>query len=394
MKKKKHLTTLVCLIVGMLVLTSAVYANYDSASGYSNYKDALKYLAFNTNNVTIEGSIVLSLDGEELLNQGVAAKYENGENKNSIYSYAETNGEKTYQQYVYDNGKEYVNYDPETNSYYSWEYDSSYSSGAENLMGVDMNDSTERKAIRFAELLADTLVGDLKNNVVLVSQQDGVREYAINLSQSQIPEVVNAGLSFLFTASNAAYAGYEDQGVPSSAPCYVSYEDYYETFQVWCASNLGEESLTEEDMEALMRGEHDDQDRLGELMYEMDDHYETVLTELGDEGILHVAGDGSYTLYATEEEYDIAMGYTSENYFNSTDVMLLMGDDPYISDAVCKVTLDEEGRLIANYIEATLTGVDENGQAHSATLKINAVISDYGTTVADVFDAEGKIEGR
>ena len=39
-KQKRHFVTAVCLLVGMMVLTTSVYANYDNANGYSNYKSA------------------------------------------------------------------------------------------------------------------------------------------------------------------------------------------------------------------------------------------------------------------------------------------------------------------------------------------------------------------
>ena len=63
-KQKRHFVTAVCLLVGLMVLTTSVYANYDNANGYSNYKSAVKNLLLSTDNVTIDGEFGFYLDGE------------------------------------------------------------------------------------------------------------------------------------------------------------------------------------------------------------------------------------------------------------------------------------------------------------------------------------------
>ena len=56
-KQKRHMITAVCMLVGLMVLTTSVYANYDNASGYSNYKSALKNLLLETDNVTLDADV-------------------------------------------------------------------------------------------------------------------------------------------------------------------------------------------------------------------------------------------------------------------------------------------------------------------------------------------------
>ena len=63
----------------------------------------------------------------------------------------------------------------------------------------EQDNETMGKIIRFVELAGDTLVGDLKNNIVYVSGDDDSASYEINLDAIQIPELANAGLSAFFS---------------------------------------------------------------------------------------------------------------------------------------------------------------------------------------------------
>lgn len=277
MKHRKHFITLVCLVVGMLVLTTAVYANYDDAQGYTNYKNALKHLAFKADNFTADYDAKIMIDNDAVNTFSGNFKCADGDRSHFEKSKDTFDGEEYISEYyTYTYGDTYYSYHPKTNKYYKGEI---YNEGNATLMGTD--DATTKKAVRFAELLTDTLVGDLKNNVILESSKDGIKEYSIQVSGNQIPEIVNAGLSLAFTASN------------------------------------------------------------------------------------------------------------SEDYEN--EVTSKFGNDPYIDKVNFRVTLDEEGRLLENSMEATMAGVDKKGNKHTATMEVNAKISDYNNTKVDVFNPEGKI---
>ena len=276
MKRKKHFITFICLLIGMLVFTTAVYANYDNAKGYSNYKNALKNLAFEANNYTAKYDMTIKIDEERTHSSSGIYKCADG-NKSQYtkgLDYYDGQIRSNYESYYYEYGNKSYSYFPEEDKYYQAEINRE---GNGSLMGT--NDATAKKAVRFAELLADMLVGDLKNNVILTSSEEGINKYIINVSGNQIPEIVNAGLSLLFTENN---------------------------------SN------------------------------------------------------------------------------NRDQEMAKFGNDPYIDDVTFKVTLDKEGRLVENQIEAALVGEDENGEKHTAVMKGNLTIFDYETTVVDVFDPEGK----
>lgn len=280
MRRRKHFITLVCLVVGMLVLTTAVYANYDDAKGYTNYKNALKRLAFEENNFSAEYNSKITIDGKDIMS--AQAKYKCADGNNSQYSKTEDllkDKNNVYEYYSYVTGENTYNYYVDTNEYYQGK-------ASKNQTGslIPMDDATSKKAVRFAELLTDAIVGDLKNNVVLESTENGIKNYSIQVSGNQIPEIVNAGLSLMFTAGNNVQ--------------------------------------------------------------------------------------------------------NTDNYEN--EITAKFGNDPYIDNVNMKVSLDEKGRLVGNKIEASLAGVDKSGMKHTAVLKVDGKVYDYGKSKADTFNPEGK----
>lgn len=74
-------------------------------------------------------------------------------------------------------------------------------SSCDSMGDSDEDDrETVDKIVRFVELIGDTVVGDLKNNIVYVSGDDNSSTYEISLDAMQIPEFVNAGMSAMFSS--------------------------------------------------------------------------------------------------------------------------------------------------------------------------------------------------
>jgi hypothetical protein len=368
-KHRKHFITLTCLVAGMLVLTSAVYANYDNAGGYSNYKNAVKNLVFEADNYTADADMKLIIDGKAVNNSKVIYKCNNGDTSQYMQNEENFDGEPVKTElYTYAQGKMKYSYFPKTNEYYESESDT------ENRKTiVPLDDATSKKAVRFAELMADTFVGDLKNNVTLVSEEDGVRKYSIHVEKSQIPEIVNAGLSLMFTANNNS----------TMDGSYVTYDNYEKAFEAFYKektgkeySELGYENLSESEMQTI-----------NDCYNEFDEKYEDILDDKGDKGMLVVLEDGDYEYYDTYEEY-----MQSENISSQLQTMAMFGDEPYIDDVTMNVTLDAKGRLAENYLEASLVGKDEDGEKHTATMKIDSKIYDYDNTIVEEFETKGKIK--
>lgn len=195
--KKKYFRALAGLGAGAVLLSAAVFANYDSANGYTNCKTALKGL-LDCDNMSIDHTTEVSLDGERAMayygslkvhgggNPSFRAEqtYEEGDaswmsieqmqDGNRIYAYIDENGEK--------HGR-YYQTDTETKS-----------------VVAQMNESGNNlgnKVVSFAETIGDALIGDLKNNFVLTSEEDGSATYSVSLTREQMPSYVNSGISVL-----------------------------------------------------------------------------------------------------------------------------------------------------------------------------------------------------
>ena len=385
-KTRKHFLTVVCLLIGMLVLTTSVYANYDNANGYTSYKAALKHLALETNNVTLDASVAFEIDGKEIMMEQVAQKIT--PNGKSTYSKSVEAPDYLYEVYTYEDGKYCIRYFPEENAYYQWE-DNYVSSSMENLIGVDMDDKTTNKLARFMELGVDMLIGDLKNNVVLLSNDDGVREYSIDVATNQMPEIVNAGISLLFSSVNYDY----------SERNFTTYDDWMVTFGNFWTEKMGTEfpedlyngNLSDDELaDVLAEYGYADYDEFWEECSEVEqefwEKYDNIFyEEKGGKGVIVILEDGSYDYYESYYEY-----LDANEEFSEANLYRMFGDEPVVQGAKMIVKINDNGELLYNYAEATLIGYDDEGNAHTATVKINLSASDYGTTVPDTFDATGK----
>ncbi len=414
MKGKKHFRTFVILLAGMLLLSTAVYANYDSANGYSNGKAALKYLALKADDFTGQAEARLSIDGKTFIKTGYDVERAGKAMNTRNYSYYyDEDGElrDSDDRYYYEDGSMYYSYDPNSNSYYGWE---SNGVSGKGFLGADeiVPGSSEAKAVRFVELLADTLVGDLKNNVVMTGENDGIKHYSVSLSKGQVPEFVNAGLSFVFTASNNSLYDYDNN--------MVTYEDYNQSIRDYVYAHYDEETakavcayymgwydseaqalrfggktevtipMTQEEYDAMMDVYNRDNEawqKLDEIYNEACNYYESILQDEYDgKGVLEIRADGSMEHYDTYAEYKKANSY---DYYED-NIMMLLGDDPYVEEAILNFSLDKEGRLVDVAASGTLSGRDREGEKHSFTMDIDAAFSDYGCTVPAAFDPSGK----
>nr|WP_315023038.1 hypothetical protein [uncultured Aminipila sp.] len=366
-KGRKHAVTATCLLAGMFVLTSAVYANYDDARGYTNYKEAIKDLAFYQDNFSADGEMSILVDGEKMATIKGALKLDGNDYYIRTVSEDSLNKEQSKSEsiQVYKDGKAYYYY-PDSNSYLE-------SEGTESLR-PDMSDPAVKKGIKFAELFADSMVGDLKNNFVLASKDGDNRTYSVNVSGSQIPEVVNAGISLMFTAANNA---------DMSQSSYVTYENYEKTLASYYEEQTGKKIADDFYDET--------NDESNKVIKDFDEKYNNLLQSKGNTGIIYVKADGTYDYYKTYAEYEKNV-ITSNDA--SRDIMAMLGTDPYIESAASSFTLNKDGKLVSDESEATMTGVDSKGKKHTITMKVNFKVTDYGTTKVDRFDTEGKTKEK
>lgn len=207
--KNKKITMAIGMAVGVTVLAGAAFAGYNTSNGYEVGKTAMKGL-LNNENYTANLEMKMSVDGSELVKESITELYDrNGDvrlnrmdSTTSATSYICTDREcKAYSQDGSYISTYYSDGEAHTRIYKG---DTNMGNGAfDELNGMNDGDKeTTNKVVRFVELACDTFVGDLKNNVVYVSGDDDSASYEISLDAIQIPELVNAGLSAMFSSMN------------------------------------------------------------------------------------------------------------------------------------------------------------------------------------------------
>ena len=213
-QKKKKLTMAIGMIVGVTVLAGAAFASYNTSNGYEVGKNAVKGL-LNNENYTMNLNAKMSIDGEEVASTEITELYDrNGdvslnrsEKSTTSDKYSYYMGVSEYKSYRQDGDYistyQYTNADSDVQDHTSVYVNSPYMGhGSCDVMNEVDDDEREttNKIIRFVELISDTVIGDLKNNIVYVSGDDDSSTYEINLDAMQIPEVVNAGISAMFSS--------------------------------------------------------------------------------------------------------------------------------------------------------------------------------------------------
>lgn len=203
MKNKKTMS-LIGAGVGVCILGTAALANYSTTNGYEALKQTLLYPTDVPNyTMRIEGT--MSYDGTEL----ASGTYLLETDADSALEHSKTESTTV-------DGVNSLSEDWQQDGMNIWynDYNEGYL-GIRNagdffastlLPAVETGDEkTDSKIKTFMSLLADTFVGDLRNNFVCVDDGEDAATYEVNLSSVQIPELVNAGLGAMLSLQNYTY---------------------------------------------------------------------------------------------------------------------------------------------------------------------------------------------
>lgn len=205
--KNKKITMAIGMAVGVTMLAGAAFAGYNTSNGYEVGKTAMKAL-LNNENYTANVEFKMSVDGAEIATGSISELYDrNGDvrlnrtEKTYFAAYDEIN---SYEGTSYCQDGSYITTYSLDGGTRTRVYNGDMYSGKGTFdilnNANDEDKDTTNKVVRFVELAADTFVGDLKNNIVYVSGDDDSATYEISLDAIQIPEVVNAGLSAMFSS--------------------------------------------------------------------------------------------------------------------------------------------------------------------------------------------------
>ena len=213
--------------------------------------------------------------------------------------------------------------------------------------------------MRFYELLVDALVGDLKNNITMTSS-NGIRYVQGTLTESQVPELVKAGIDVIVEQSGNYYSDSRDISFDGNEYIfeYINIDRGVKTVLRW-KQNV--RPMTTEEMEAWDDG----------TFHQFDEGYW---------GIRYIGGE----TYVAVSEQELINEYkapaTRADYMNSDNPLNLPIQSLVINYVHGEAEIDLDGNLL--YLEAngTVTVTNIFGDVSVVEVKGTARFSDIGTS--------------
>jgi len=390
MKRKR---VAICLVAGICILAVSATAAFSSLYGYANYKYAVKALALEAENVTAKGTYNVTFDGRSVLsgdleyardgqNYATFNRSKEGETVTWEHRNVVLDGvERWYSDSLGPNAAE------KPKCYYEtvYEEDEQMELG-KGILNIANDDEFSRRLVNFMEIGADTVVGDLKNNVIELGSKDGITTYQIDVSENQVPSLVNAGLSLMaYTASeslrNVSYVAWEDY-IESAIRYYE--EETGETLSEEFMKYYGAEWGFDEDWWADNQKAIEKFDEVTGPLHQK--YYEILEKEKNGQGILYVHVDGSYDHYPDAKAFAAKTGEADPG-----DFRYFIGQDLTLKNVHFTFGVDKMTQLTNNICVATFDTTDDQGNHHEVVIQAEAVFTDYGTTVIEPLDVSGRI---
>lgn len=205
------------------MLATAAFANYQTMNGY----EALKKTLLNWNaysNCTADMNFTVSADGVELASNSEYVEIDSANKQKFSQSEVNSMNSEGWTDKAWYDGNKYYFWDSNTGEYYGWENDVYMTS---SIMGISLtgNEKTDQKMIKFMELLADTVVGDLRNNFVCIEDNEDNAVYEVNLTSIQIPELINAGLGVMTSGMTSSYSDMDAEYIGDETKAFLSLGD-------------------------------------------------------------------------------------------------------------------------------------------------------------------------
>lgn len=200
MKFKKKTAMLLSFALGTTMFATTALAEVVSKNGYDQLKDSLKYTADSCttklSNYTIDMSFVIKDNGTVLYSNSLLNKFDVSKQAMEGVTTQLENSNKT-GSYHYSDKSCNINKNDNQNVYYLTEYTNSREVHS-------FENPFKDKQAGDVEKIADAIVGNLKDSVVVTQNTDGSKQLSGSLSESQIPALVNAVVSL---QSKQAFGG-------------------------------------------------------------------------------------------------------------------------------------------------------------------------------------------
>jgi len=208
--KKRISTRAICLLVAVAILAGALTVSAINGSPYESLKNAVFNALFYENS-TMEVEVILRVDGQEYA-RAWAREYAGDESRLShsaatdnlgpgaAISHSVMNYESSYLRITTISMAPSISEEWNRASSQQWySVSRSRSTFFNTSIGSQMFNIYDRNSnqVRFAELLIDLLIGDLKNNLTISSQGDGVRRVSGAITESQLPELARVGIALV-----------------------------------------------------------------------------------------------------------------------------------------------------------------------------------------------------
>jgi hypothetical protein len=193
MKMGKKSVMGISFMVGTLMFATTAFAEVSSKSGYEQAKNALKYSADSFSSklqsYTINSSTIVKDNGTIITELDNVKKYDLSKDAVEITTNETDNNKPQTETYCYRDKNTSINYDNKNKVYYV--------SNFKNANNFEMfSNPFKAKQAGDVEEIADAAVGNLKDSVVVNVKADGTKELSGSISESQIPAIANAIVSY------------------------------------------------------------------------------------------------------------------------------------------------------------------------------------------------------
>ncbi|HEY8891663.1 MAG TPA: hypothetical protein VIM70_15570 [Clostridium sp.] len=192
MKLNKKTATIVSFAIGTIMFTTTAMAQVLTKSGYDQLKDSFKYTAESAttklSSYTGEISFVIKDNSNIVYSTNSLSKVDVSNGVKETVT-TRTEGATKSEDYYYSDKKSSISKNGQQNVYYLSEFTSPQNTT------VSSNPFKQAGATD-VEKIADAIVGNLKDAVVVTQNSDGSKILSGSLSESQIPALINAVVSF------------------------------------------------------------------------------------------------------------------------------------------------------------------------------------------------------
>ena len=193
LKKSKKSTAICAFILGAAILATSAFADIIIGSGYYGLKNAAKTtakkLANEVENFTCNFSGTIKIDNTVIIETNEKNKFDIvnqvSETISTNYSYGETSD-----RYYYQDKELSISKNSHSDLYYV------YSRARNDGIYKIFDDPFEMEQVQDAEKVLDAFVGNLQD-VIQVEESDGKKMYFGNLSDTQVPPLINAITSYV-----------------------------------------------------------------------------------------------------------------------------------------------------------------------------------------------------